>query len=247
MTERPVRGVCVDLDDTLFPQQEWLDGAWLAVADRAATLGLDGAALHSVVVRIAAEGSDRGGIIDRALVALGVQPGPYVASLVSAFSGHAPDHLTPYPAVLTALDHLQTMVPVVLITDGNPRIQRAKIAALRLESRLDHVVISDEIGGRAARKPNAAPFLRALQLLGMPPVDVVHVGDRPAKDVAGAQAVGMRCLRVRTGEYADTPDPAGLVPWQATDSFPAAVELLLPLLEMPGPVSREHGEAISRL
>jgi putative hydrolase of the HAD superfamily len=241
MTDRPVRGVCVDLDDTLFSQQEWLDGAWLAVADRAATLGLDGAALHAVVVRIAAEGSDRGGIIDRALVAIGVQPGPYVASLVSAFTGHAPDHLTPYPAVLTALDHLQTMVPVVLITDGNPRIQRAKIAALRLERRLDHVVISDEIGGRAVRKPHAAPFL------GMPPADVVHVGDRPAKDVAGAQAVGIRCLRVRTGEYADTPDPAGLVPWKATDSFLAAVELLLPLLEMPGPVSREHPGVTSRL
>ena len=45
--DRPaVRGVCVDLDDTLFPQQEWLAGAWAAVADRAATLGLDGAALH---------------------------------------------------------------------------------------------------------------------------------------------------------------------------------------------------------
>ena len=67
----------------------------------------------------------------------------------------------------------------------------------------------------------------------MPPADVVHVGDRPAKDVAGATAVGMRCLRVRTGEYADTPDPAGLVPWKSAGSFLAAVELLLPLLESP--------------
>ncbi len=247
MTEPPVRGVCVDLDDTLFPQAEWLDGAWTAVAGRADTLGLDGAALHRVITRIAAEGSDRGGIIDRALVAIRVQPGPYVASLVSAFSGHAPDHLTPYPAALTALDHLQAVVPVVLVTDGNPRIQHAKIAALRLESRLDHIVISDEIGGRAARKPHAAPFLRALELLGMPPADVVHVGDRPAKDVAGARAVGMRCLRVRTGEYADTPDPAELVPWRSAGSFLEAVELLLPLLETPGPVRREHPGVTSRL
>ena len=35
MTESSVRGVCVDLDDTLFAQEEWLAGAWAAVADRA--------------------------------------------------------------------------------------------------------------------------------------------------------------------------------------------------------------------
>ena len=81
----------------------------------------------------------------------------------------------------------------------------------------------------------------------MPPADVVHVGDRPAKDVAGAHAVGMRCLRVRTGEYADSPDPAGLVPWKSAGSFLEAVELLLPLLETPGPVRREHPGVTSRL
>jgi putative hydrolase of the HAD superfamily len=247
MTEPAVRGVCVDLDDTLFPQQEWLTGAWAAVADRANALGLDGAAMHRLLTRVAAEGSDRGGIIDRALVALGVPPGPYVASLVSAFSCHAPARLTPYPGALTALDHLQAVVPVVLVTDGNPRIQRAKIAALGLESRLDHVVVSDELGGRGVRKPHAEPFLRALALLDMAPTDVVHVGDRPAKDVAGAHAVGMRCLRVRTGEYASTPDPAGLVPWKTAGSFLEAVELLLPLLETPGPVKREQPGVISRL
>jgi putative hydrolase of the HAD superfamily len=245
--ERAVRAVCVDLDDTLFAQSEWLAGAWAAVADRAGALGLDGAALGRVLTRVAAEGSDRGGIIDRALVAIGVHPEPYVAALVSAFSSHAPQRLTPYPGALTALDHLQAVVPVVLITDGNPRIQRAKIAALGLDRRLDHIVISDEIGGRAVRKPHPAPFLHALALLREPPAHVVHVGDRPAKDVAGAQAVGMRCLRVRTGEYVDTPDPAGLVPWKTVDSFLEAVELLLPLLETPGPVAREQPGAVTRL
>jgi HAD superfamily hydrolase (TIGR01509 family) len=245
--EPRVRAVCVDLDDTLFPQDEWLAGAWAAVADRASALGLDGVALGRVLTRVAAEGSDRGGIIDRALVATGVRSEPYVAALVSAFTAHAPQRLTPYPGALTALDHLQAVVPVVLITDGNPRIQRAKIAALGLDSRLDHVVISDEIGGRAVRKPHPAPFLRALALLREPPAHVVHVGDRPAKDVAGARAVGMRSLRVRTGEYANAPDPAGLVPWQVADSFLAAVELLLPLLETPGPVPREQPGLVVRL
>src|SRR3954452_19847108 len=160
-----VRAVCVDLDDTLFAQEEWLAGAWLAVSDCAQALGLDGSGLRRELERIAAEGSDRGAIIDRALVAIGVDPLPHVGALVAAFSGHAPERLTAYPGALTALDHLQAVVPVALVTDGNPDIQLAKIAALGLEHRLDHIVISDEIGGRAVRKPHPAPFLRALELL----------------------------------------------------------------------------------
>jgi HAD superfamily hydrolase (TIGR01509 family) len=226
-----VRAVTVDLDDTLFAQEEWLAGAWLAVSDRGGTLGLDGAALRGELARVAALGTDRGAIIDQALVAIGVQPQPYVQALVSAFSGHAPERLAPYPGAFAALQHLHGAVPVVLITDGNPLIQHGKVAALGLDGLLDHVVVSDDLGGRALRKPHPAPFRAALALLDLPPSDVVHVGDRSAKDVAGAHGVGMRCIRVRTGEYGGVPDPADRVPWKAARSFWEAVELLWPLLE----------------
>lgn len=229
----PVLGVTVDLDDTLFPQQEWLAGAWSAVADRAAGLGLDGSVVLDRLLAVAAEGSDRGGIVDRALAAAGVPPEPYVAELVAAFTAHAPEALPMYPGAGSALNRLRAAaVPVVLVTDGNPRIQRAKIAALGLGGMLDGVVVSDEIGGRAVRKPSPVPFRRALALLGLAPGTVVHVGDRPHKDVAGAGAVGMRCVRVRTGEYAALPDPADLPPWRSVASFADAVDLLLG--EQPG-------------
>jgi FMN phosphatase YigB (HAD superfamily) len=88
------------------------------------------------------------------------------------------------------------------------------------------VVVSDELGGRHLRKPDPAPFLRALELLGQPATGVVHVGDRPAKDVRGAAAVGMRCVRVTTGEYAHLPDGPDR-PWAAVATFPAAARLCL--------------------
>jgi putative hydrolase of the HAD superfamily len=228
VTVAPVRAVLVDLDDTLFPQAEWLAGAWGAVSDRADALGLDGAALRGQLVRVAAQGSDRGGIIDQALVAIGVQPEPHVPALVSAFSGHAPQRLTAYPGAIAALERLHAAVPVVLVTDGNPAIQLAKIAALGLAGLLDHVVVSDDLGGRLVRKPHPAAFRHALTLLDLPPSDVVHIGDRSAKDVAGAHGVGMRCVRVRTGEYGALPDPAGLLPWKTAGSFQEAVEVLMP-------------------
>ena len=73
----PVRGGAASTSTTRCSRRRsgWpAPGA--AVADRAAAAGLDGAALHRVLARIAAEGSDRGGIIDRALAAIGVHPRP---------------------------------------------------------------------------------------------------------------------------------------------------------------------------
>lgn len=223
-----VRGVTVDLDDTIFPQQQWLAGAWRAVAEQAGTLGLDGPRLLLALDRLAAEGSDRGRIVDRALVAIGAAPDRYVAPLVAAFTAHAPPSLTGYRGALEALARLRDVVPVVLVTDGNPAIQRAKIAALGLDALVDFVVVSDELGGRELRKPHPAPFLRALELLRLPAAEVVHVGDRPAKDLVGAAAVGMRAVLVRTGEYADSPG-SGVAPWAVVDAFHEAVDLLLDL------------------
>jgi FMN phosphatase YigB (HAD superfamily) len=66
-------------------------------------------------------------------------------------------------------------------------------------------VFSDE-HGRAHRKPDPLPFRRALTDLGVDARDAVYVGDRPAQDVAGPAGIGMRAIRVQTGEWRAEPD-----------------------------------------
>ena len=220
-----LQAVTVDLDDTLFPQSSWLAGAWLAVAEASGIAGL-----HPALLACASAGSDSGGIIDRALARVGVEdPSPMLPSLVAAFTGWAPDSLDLYPGALHALVRLRSAgMAIAVVTDGNPYIQRSKLKALQLYGLVDHVVLSDEIGGRSTRKPSPAPFLRALELCGTAASATVHVGDRPAKDVVGAAAAGLRCIRVRTGEYAPTPDGTGdAAPWQTAPTFAAAADQLL--------------------
>jgi putative hydrolase of the HAD superfamily len=106
------------------------------------------------------------------------------------------------PAALAAL---RARCPIGLVTDGDPGIQRVKLAALALSDAFDVVVLSDELG-RRYRKPHPAPFRAALSALGAAPSAVLFVGDRPDKDVAGAASAGMACIRVLTGEYAGAPD-----------------------------------------
>jgi putative hydrolase of the HAD superfamily len=217
-----IAAVLFDLDDTLYDQRQWLDGAWQAVAARAAIDGVDRDRLEDALRDLAADGSDRGHIIDRALARLD-QTSISVPALVAAFRSHSPAQLDPYAGVLDALADLQARVPLGLISDGDPVIQQAKLDALGLRPFFASVVFSDD-HGRAHRKPDPLPFRVALTELGVDATDAVYVGDRPAKDVAGAVGAGLRAVRVRTGEWRDDPDdPRG---WATVDTVIDAVELL---------------------
>jgi FMN phosphatase YigB (HAD superfamily) len=227
----PPLGVVVDLDDTLYPQADYLASAAAAVGVAAGQAGLDGAAVHAALRHELAVGSDAGGTIDRALLAVGVPavalPG-LVPALVAAFTQHTPPRLSPYPGAADSLRALAEAAPLACLTDGNPAIQAAKVAATGLGPLLPVVVVTDTLGGRAVRKPHPAGLLAVAARLSLPPERLLVIGDRPGKDVAVAAAVGARAVRVRQGEYAAAPDEPRA--WAVTDTFPAAAELALGLL-----------------
>jgi putative hydrolase of the HAD superfamily len=221
-----IHAALFDLDDTLFPQRAWLDGAWAAVARAGGELGITVAPLYRALVTVAADGSDRGRIIDRALERLRpqVSVGPVdVARLVTAFRAYRSPRLHPYPGVAAALTRLRRTMPIALVTDGDVEIQASKLVSLGLESAFDAVVFSDDLG-RDKRKPHPAPFREALTRLGCGPDGVVHIGDRPDKDVAGALRCGIRPVRVRTGEYRDRPDHPR--PWASVRTVIDAIRLV---------------------
>lgn len=217
-----VRAVLFDLDDTLFDQRAFLDGAFDDVADAAGRAGADRAAVRAALAAVAAEGSDRGHVIDRALERAGAA-GLEVAPLVAVFLRHRPARLEPYAGVARALERLRSRVPVGLVTDGDPAVQQAKLAALGLVASFDAVVSCDELG-RAHRKPDPAGLVAAARALSADPASTAMVGDRPDKDGAAAAAAGMVAIRVRTGEYRAAPDHPAT--WASVPDAAAAVELL---------------------
>lgn len=98
---------------------------------------------------------------------------------------------------------------------------------------IDHVVSSAEVG---AAKPSPAPFQRALELLGVEPPAVIHIGDEPDLDVAGATAAGMRPVLIRRNGDPTVPDtraPAAAAP--DTAAAPAAAAPAAPGTGAPDP------------
>ena len=72
------------------------------------------------------------------------------------------------------------------------RVLRADVERFGLASVLDAQVWSGEVG---VRKPKPEIFLRALEQLGVEPVDAIFVGDSLATDIQGAAAVGLTTVQ----------------------------------------------------
>ena len=184
------RAVLFDLDDTLYPLQQFRLSGFRAVAARVAqewghapgtTLGLLNAA----------SGADRGHEIDVLASRLALPAGA-VAMLVDLIRTHSPEIRLPAgtTAVLMAM---RRGWRVGVVTNGRPDIQARKITALGLSPMVDAIVFAAEHGSGLG-KPDAAPFLEACGALAVPPQQTVFVGDDLRCDIAGAHAVGMSTI-----------------------------------------------------
>jgi len=109
-----------------------------------------------------------------------------------------------------------------IVSNGNARVQNAKIDALKLRDLLDTVVVSEAVG---LRKPDPAIFALAVGNLGVAAGDALFVGDNPEVDIVGAAKAGLQTAWFRNG--AAWPD--GLEPRADVD-----IDALPEILNFPG-------------
>lgn len=106
-----------------------------------------------------------------------------------------------YPEVREILEDLEREVPVAVIsnTDTHPLLE----ALHRNGLEFTFVITSEE---EQFYKPSVALFRRAARYLGLPPENVLHVGDSYGEDVVGARAAGMTAaFIVRPGGLREPP------------------------------------------
>lgn len=75
-----------------------------------------------------------------------------------------------------------------VITNGELESQTAKLIAIALDVRLDHVIASGEVG---VAKPDQRIFEIACERFGVAPGDAAYIGDRLHTDAIGAAAAGL--------------------------------------------------------
>ncbi len=186
------RAVLFDLDDTLYPLEQFLMSGSRAVAAQVeSTWGHT--AERALAVMTAAFTTDRGREIDVLAGRLALPEGT-VPRLIDVMRGHEPRLRLPSRAA-AVLAAMRQDWRVGVVTNGRADIQARKVQALGLVPLVDTIVFAAE-HGTGAGKPEAAPFLAACLALGVTPSRTVFVGDDLRCDVAGAGAVGMKTIWV---------------------------------------------------
>ena len=93
----------------------------------------------------------------------------------------------PAPGLVAVLNRLRPLVAALAaVSDFAPE---ARIAALGLSGRFDHIYAAETLG---ALKPDPRVFRRVVDDLGIPPAALLHLGNRPETDGRAATAAGCR-------------------------------------------------------
>jgi putative hydrolase of the HAD superfamily len=198
------RLVLFDMDDTLYDERSYVESGFRAVARHLARrFGLEPSALTSQMLETLAE-EGRGKVFDRILERHGLRASQPVDDLVEVYRNHDPD-ICLYPDVAPVLSALAGRgMRLGVVTDGWWSVQKKKAAALGLDRKVDKVFCTDA-WGRECWKPSPAVFAKALVTFDVAPSESAYVGNDPAKDFAGPNALGMLSIHLRREEIG--PDP----------------------------------------
>jgi carbamoyl-phosphate synthase large subunit len=186
--------VIFDLDDTLYPEADFVSSGHRAVAER---VWRDWEVDIEPELRRRFAAGHRGDLMSTALAALGVQvPKDYVGKvLVPVYREHEPA-IRPYIDTVPVLTELRARHhKLALLSDGWAAVQRRKLAALGIAGLFDEIVITDELG-RDAWKPSLMGFDRILAALRVAGNAAMYVADNPLKDFLGPHRLGMHTVRI---------------------------------------------------
>jgi putative hydrolase of the HAD superfamily len=85
---------------------------------------------------------------------------------------------------------------LAVVDNGSADIAREKLLRAGLAGHLAMIFLSGELG---VEKPSPLIFEQALDTIGCPPEEALHVGDDPELDVAAAHAAGVATCWLRHG------------------------------------------------
>lgn len=178
------RVVIFDMDDTLYPEKDYVRSGYAAVAQHYPKIANMADKLwHAFECGKQA--------INFVLEQEGLLSDESIRECLEVYRNHFPE-IKLYSEASQLLQFLkENGTHLGLITDGRPEGQRAKIEALGLEPYFEKIIITDELGGVEFRKPNKAAFEIMQKHFGVPFETMVYVGDNQKKDFIAPRQLGM--------------------------------------------------------
>ncbi len=195
------KGWIFDLDDTLFPELDFIFSGYRAVSEKVYN---DFKVDIENDLRTRFLRGERGDLFSPCLKSNDVYTGElYVKGLVFLYRNHKP-RIIPFVEAIPFLQFLQgKRKKIGLVSDGWFKVQQRKLKALKINHFFDAIVFTDKLGGKKSWKPSTKGYQECLTQLSLKPTECVYIGDNPTKDFLGANSMGITTVRLRksSGEY----------------------------------------------
>lgn len=197
-----IKGIIFDMDNTLvdFMKMKWsaIDAAIVGMIDSGLKIDFE-TARDKVFAIYNTKGIEYQRVFDEFLEnELGQIDYKIWAAGIVAYRRSREATLVAYPHVhMTLLELAKRGFQLVVVSDAPRREAWLRVAYLQLQHVFHDVICFEDTG---ERKPNPAPFLKALESLQMTPEQVLMIGDWPERDVVGAKTLGIRTVFARYGD-----------------------------------------------
>ena len=192
-----IKLVLFDLDDTLYPEADFVKSGLGAVAEYlAVSHGLDQSAAYKAMIKHFKK-QGRGKIFNQTLSESKINPtAVLIKKLVSLYRRHRPE-IKVYQGVRPLLERLKSSgLKLALVTDTNWRVQARKLNALGIAKYFDRIIFTDKLN---LKKPDLKIYRQIFEKFRVRPSEVLCVGDDPTCDFIGARIAGCQTLRIKQG------------------------------------------------
>ena len=208
------KGIIFDLDDTLFPEKEYVHSGFKVISIYLNEIyQINSEQSFNFLIRTF-ELNGRLKIFDSLLHKFmphktKAERKELVNKMVELYRNHSPDIKLNDEVIKILIEFRNLGWKISIVTDGLKLMQKNKINALGLNQLVDNVVYCFE---HNSPKPSTLGFEMAAKEMGIDIENCLVVGDHPEKDIAPAIKLNSKAYRVRTERFANLEDNAFFAP-----------------------------------
>lgn len=192
VVEVDTKVIVFDLDDTLYLERDFARSGFAELGKRFADR-FDGDAFTQTCCALL-DGGSRNNVFDLALQDLGIEAeASLIDQLVAVYRSHRPAISLSGDAerLIGRLDEAMTG----LISDGPEQTQSAKVAALGLKGRIDHIYLTGAWPGDYG-KPHPRAFETIQKQTGLAGPEHTYIADNAAKDFLAPNRLGWKTVQI---------------------------------------------------
>lgn len=182
-----LEAIVFDLDDTLYSEKQYVWSGYREIAKQLPQIEYAERKLQLLF-------KEEKSAIDELLKQEGIYTEDLKQKCLQIYRYQKPDIIL-FEGVKDILIELRKKkYKLGIITDGRPEGQRAKIEVLGLETLVDRIIVTDELGGIEFRKPNAKAFQLMKEQLDVEYDQMCYVGDNIKKDFIAPEQLRMKAI-----------------------------------------------------